>query len=394
VKLIDCHIVSEWLKVFVLCLGVTLGVVLLFDLSDDLPDLIGFNASIKAICRYYLVLIPSFLPAVLPLSLMVSILFSLGTLHRNNEIIAMRACGLSLFQITRSLWAAGVVISGVLFFLNAHWIPSSVESARKILESYDFKHQIEKEKTKEIPIGLIYNLSFYNEKEGRLWFMNSFSEATFEAYGLTIYQMDKQKNVITHFNANRAFFDEYKGHWVLKQSRIIRFEKGKQIFSLSFDDLEKDCKELKQQNNRERLENLQRIKEEIENFTEEPGMMKSLKKRPKDLSLFELKTLLDQLSFSSDSRINHYMIRYHTILANPFSCFIVVGIAIPFSIAAVRVNPMVGVCRSFGLFLLYFLVSTLCTLMGEVQIISPILAVWGPNTLALVFTFFLCKKVF
>ena len=103
VTLIDRYVFSEWVKAFSLTLGATLGILVLEDLYDDLPDFLGYGAGGSEILTYYLVLLPSFLPSVIPLSLLVSILFSLGGQHGRNEVIAMRACGLSLFRLSRSL---------------------------------------------------------------------------------------------------------------------------------------------------------------------------------------------------------------------------------------------------------------------------------------------------
>ena len=68
-------------------MGLTLGLLLMEDMYDDLPDLLAYGANFMDVAWYYLVLLPSFLPIVLPLALLISVLFSLGNLHRNNEII-------------------------------------------------------------------------------------------------------------------------------------------------------------------------------------------------------------------------------------------------------------------------------------------------------------------
>ena len=140
----DRYIFSEWVKTFALAMGLTLGLLLMEDMYDDLPDLLAYGANIGDVAWYYRVLLPSFLPIVLPLALMISVLFSLGNLHRNNEIIAMRACGLSLYKLTRSLWTMVIVFTFLLFYLNAQLVPWSVEQSRKIWDNYAFAEQLTK----------------------------------------------------------------------------------------------------------------------------------------------------------------------------------------------------------------------------------------------------------
>ena len=162
---IDRHIFCEWLKAFTLALGVILGLLLLEDMYDDLPDLLEYGAGPWEVARYYVVLTPSLLPTILPLALIISILFSLGNLHRNNEILALRAGGLNLWRITRSLWLAGGALSLLLLYLNAHLVPRSVELSRTIRENYAFASELQTHRADQV--GIINNLAFYNNKERR-----------------------------------------------------------------------------------------------------------------------------------------------------------------------------------------------------------------------------------
>ncbi len=367
-NLIDRHIFGEWLKTFALALGVTLGMLLLEDLYDDLPDLLGFGAGPKEIARYYLLLTPSFLPAVLPLALMVSILMSLGGLHRGNEIIALRSCGLSLLRITRTLWLTGLGLTGLLLYLNAELVPWSVEQSRLIRENLEFSSQLS-ERTEE-KVGLLNNLAFHNRRERRMWFMNSFSEYTYQGFGISVSSFDERDRETSRLMAGEGYFDDIEGHWVFLNGREITFgEDGSDsIRSLPFD------------------------KKSLPDFKEEPNLMKALEKRPKDLSFLELRQVLEKLSVGDDPRVRAYEVRYNGILANPFSALIVVGLAVPFAVSGVRVNPMIGVSKSFGLFFAYYLGSTLCTIFGERGILTPLVAAWLPIGAMLLLALWLHRK--
>ncbi len=367
-NLIDRHILSEWLKTFVLALGVTLGLLLLEDLYDDLPDFLGFGAGPGEIVRYYWLLVPSFLPTVLPLALLVSILMSLGGLHSGNEIIAMHSCGLSLLRITRTLWLAGICFTGLLLYLNAHLVPWSVEQSRLLRENLEFSSQLSEQP--EDQVGLIHNLAFHNRQERRLWFMNRFSEYTYQGYGITVSTFDERNRETARLVAGEGFFDDIEGHWVFLNGREITFGKdgSDPIRSLPFD---------------RKIEPA---------FQEDPNLMKALEKRPKDLSFFELRRVLDKLSAGDDPRLRAYEVRYNGILANPFSALIVVGLAAPFAVSGVRVNAMIGVAKSFGLFFLYYLGSTLCTIMGERGLLAPLAAAWLPIGAMLLLALWLHRK--
>ncbi len=365
---IDRYIFLEWLRCFALALAATLGILLLEDIYNDLPDLLRFGVGGREVLSYYIVLLPSFLPAVLPISLLISILLGLGNLHRHNEITALRAIGLSLWRISRILWIVGFVLSAGLFYLNAHLVPSSIEKARAMRERFAAFHHLAG--GTESDIGVIHNLTYYNHRENRLWFFNRFIEFENRGHGVTVSELYEAGGEAHRIVANEVSFDPEDEGWVFLDGRLIEFnaETGEAFRSLPFD------------------------RRSYLDFEEDPSLMRSLEKRPKDLSLFQLHHVLANLRAWDDPRLPAYEVQYHSILANPFSIVIVIGLAVPFAVSGVRVNPMVGVAKTIGLFFVYYLVANLATLMGEREIIEPAVAGWVPNSIMVLTALWLNRR--
>lgn len=407
-KTVDFYIFYRWLEAFLVTLLATLGILLLEDMSDNLFDLIEVSPGALEILRYYLILLPSLLPTVLPISLMISILISLGTLHRKNEIIALRACGFNLFQITRSLWGVGLFFLAILFFLNAQWVSWSVETSRKVLEHYEYQHYLQKKAPeKDLESKQISNLTFSNPKTNRLWFINEFDTATLFARGVTIYKRDQYDRIIVQYTAAEGFFDEYNRHWVLKKGRVVEFdEQSKPVFSMTFDDLEteeyalaiKAANEPSQSETylsiKQQINDIQKIRQSFTGLTEQPMLMLTFKKSPEDLSLSELKYILQTFASIEDRSLNPYRVRYHQILTTPVICLIIVALGIPFSLSGVRVSPMAGLGKSLGLFFLYFFIASLSAQMGNNGILHPLIAAWLPSILMLTGSVSLYLKAF
>jgi lipopolysaccharide export system permease protein len=359
-RLIDRHVLATWLKSFGGGCAITIGLLLLERMYDTLPDLLGFGATYWQILTYYLMIIPGFLPVILPLAILVSILFSVGSLRKNNEITAMRAGGCSIWEITRTLWLGGVVLSVLLFYLSAQVIPRSVERSREIWDNLAYNRALET--TSSDNVGLIYNLTFYNTKANRLWFINRFSAYTTMAYGVTVSEMDDKGRELRRVIANQAYYDEYQGHWVLEDGRTITFDPATAdpIRSQPF------------------------AKIEMENYTEDPTLMQALEKKPNSLSLKELHTLITELPAKNDPKVRGYLVQYHSLLAAPLSCLLVVGIALPFAMGGNSRNPMVGASQSVVFFFVYFIVARVLSLMGSRGVIDPILSAWIPSILTAV----------
>ena len=341
--LIDRYVFREWFKAFLTSIFVLFGLVLISDIQDNLQDLLAFGAAPLEIGRYYLIKLPSFMPVALPMALMVSLLFSLGQLHRNHEITSLRAAGCSLFRITRSLWLAALVLTGVLFQLNANLVPWSVEQARQIWNDLAYSSAI-KEEIPEEEVGLLYNMTFFNRKDGRLWFINRFNEYNYRAYGITVSEIRPGDGTeLSRLVANEGFYDDLGEGWTFLKGRTTTFdpETGDPVRSLAFEN------------------------EHYRHYKEDPDLMKALEKRPKDLSLSELKTVVDYLRPAEDPRLATYAVTFYDRLFSPVSCLVIIGLAIPFSTTGVRTNPFVSVSKAMALFLLYYLLLNVAQLAGS-----------------------------
>lgn len=361
---LDFYVFREWFKVFLLALLAIVGILLLEAVQNELQDLLGWGAGPRDVLTYYLVLVPGFLPMVLPVALMVSLLFAIGKLHRFREIIAMQACGLNIWRISRTLWLAGAVLAYGLFELNGRLIPWSVEQSRTLADNLRFASELEQRHEDEV--ALIHNLTFYNHAERRLWFINRFNEFNHRAFGITVSEINDRQVEIRRIVANEGHYDGVSGLWTLRRGRVFEFDAatGDPVRSVAFEVRDED------------------------GFNENPDLMKFLEKRPKDLSFFELGMIIGTLDPVSDPRVAAYAVQYYSMLMNPLSCLIVVGLAVPFAVRGVRTNPMVGVSKAMGLFFAYYLLAQIAQVLGK-GYLTPLAAAALPNLTALFLAIYL-----
>ena len=367
-KIVDRYVLWEWFKVFLASMGVTLGILLLHDMYNDLDNLIEYGAGIWRILFYYWLLIPSFIPVVLPVSLLISIIFTLGNFHKNNEITALRAAGMNDLRITRSLWFAGFALSGFLFWINADAVPASVEKSKTLF--INLRHQKEmSESSEDAIIGKIDLLCFNNRKDSRIWFISKFGQAAKKAYGVEINIMDEEGREASKILAKEGVYDDVDQCWFFSGGQQIFFdEQGSPVRSVNFD------------------------KQYYREFTEDPLIMRLSMVKPKDLSLYELQRLLNASGLPDSEAMRPYAVRLASIWASSFACLIVVAIAIPFSIAGVRTNPMVGVSKTAGLFFTYFILDSVFSMLGGSGALPVTLAVWLPNLVMFIFALYLYRK--
>lgn len=356
-NLIDRYILREWLKIFVLVISATVGLLLVQVMYDDLRDLTEKGADFSDIAVYFTIKIPSFLAIVMPVIILVSLLFSLGQLHRNNEIIAMRAAGVGIFRITRMIWITGGLLCGVVWALNASVVPWSVEASRSLVDEIDYRHQAKS--TASDHIGITRVITFDNQRQGRIWFINRVNRyrQPYEAYGVMVSELDAHRREKTRILAREGHLDAQRRCWVFTDGREtwIDPETGDVTRTVAF---------------------AQKI---VPHFNEDPNLMLLFDVKPSDMSLFELRRIIDYFNTEQSPKVTLYSVRYFGLLADTLGPLIIVAIAIPFAVSGVRVNPAVGVSKSLGLFLLYFVLLKAADAFGSRGLIDPLFAAWVPN---------------
>jgi lipopolysaccharide export system permease protein len=355
VNTFDRHLLREWLQILGLVLAATCGLLLLQVLYDDFRDLRELGARGAVLWTYLVVTVPSFLAIVLQLSLLVSLLFVLGKLHRANELTVMRAAGVGFMRLTAPIWVVGLLCCGLMWWLNTTVVPWSVERKNAMYESLQFKH----ESTKGVAvdhIGAIYDVAFDNQIARRMWFFNRYSKAAQRGYGVSVSELDPQRREVRRILAEEGWRDPRRG-WMFARGRELTFapESGELTSSVGF---------------------TERV---VANYKEDPELMLLVDRKPSDLTIFQLERVIDHLETEHSPKVVPYAVRYFGLIADTLGPLIIIAIAIPFAVAGVRVNPAVGVSKSLGLFFLYYLLSTLATTLASRDVISPLVAAWLPN---------------
>lgn len=351
----DRHLLREWLKILGLVVGAMLGLLFAQVLYDDFRTLNDLGARGVDFWVYFFVTLPSFLAIVLPIALLISLLFVLGKLHRANELVVLKAAGISILRITAPVWFIGILACGLTWYLNSTVVPWSVETSRSLRDSLAFRHQ-----SKTLPedrIGVVFSVAFDNRASGRMWFFNRYSQFTRKAYGVSVSELDEHRREQRRIVAAEAWYDPKDQGWIFSQGQELILDPS----------------------SGEMLEPRPFFKRFVPNYNEDPRLMLLIDRKAVDLSAFELRRLINFFAADENPKGLPYAVRYFGLLADTFGPLIVIALAVPFAVSGVRVNPAVGVSKSIGLFFLYYILMNLATTLATKQVIDPMLAAWLPN---------------
>ena len=289
-----------------------MGLLFMQVLYDDFRTLKEIGARGADFWAYFFVTLPGFLALVLPIALLISLLYVLGKLHRANELIVLRAAGVSLLRITAPIWLVGVLACGATWYLNASIVPWSVEASRELRASLGYRHAAQS--MSEEQVGVVYSVAYDNREDNRMWFLNRYSQFTRKGYGVTVGELDGERREVRRLLANEAWYDEERRGWVFREGQTLSMdpETGEMLAPKSFDQLF------------------------MSEYQEDPGLMLIIDRKAVDLSFFELRRLMDFYAVDDNPKGLAYAVRYFGLLADTFGPLLVIALAIPFAVSGVR----------------------------------------------------------
>ena len=119
------------INILVMMLGL-LAMFSFFDLIQELDSLGQGNYGISQMMIFVLLSIPGHVYDVVPVAVLVGMMYSLGTLARNSELVVMRVSGLSLLNIGLILVKVGLLFTALTFFVGELITPISEKMAQRL----------------------------------------------------------------------------------------------------------------------------------------------------------------------------------------------------------------------------------------------------------------------
>src|SRR5207237_8567174 len=129
-KLLDRYVIRNFLQIYFYCIAGFISIWLIFDVSDNISTFIDEHIGLLLVVRYYATQIPQVLIILLPVSLLLSLLFTLGRMSRANEVVSMLTAGVSLPRVLLPLIGMGLLTVAASMALNYSLAPHA-EMARK-----------------------------------------------------------------------------------------------------------------------------------------------------------------------------------------------------------------------------------------------------------------------
>ncbi|MSU21219.1 MAG: YjgP/YjgQ family permease [Pedosphaera sp.] len=361
-RLVDRYLLRELLIPLGYCLFGFLIFWISFDLFAEMHAFQEKGSPAGEIVWYYVIKTPELLTVVMPIALLLALLYALTNHSRHNELVALRGAGVSLGRISLPYLGVGVVFSLALFALNELWVPKTVEASREIL------HRSESSQSALGPGRWQSSLSFHNARAGRFWYIGAFNLDTYEMKSPHVsWQLpDMSNRSLIATNALRT-----NGCWVFYDVQEFVYLSGGKFEDnpsptrtniLAVPEFAETPEQIKSEIKINRLKSIKTAKEAQLSISE----------------IFDYLKLHPELSRDSYALLHTQL---HSRLAWPWTCLVVVLIALPFGAASGRRSAFVGVASSIFICFTFFVLLRLSLALGTSGLIPPWLAAWFPNVL-------------
>lgn len=112
-----------------------------FNYVDQLRDVGTGNYGTLQAAEYVVLIIPRIIYQMMPIAVLIGVIAGLGILANNNELIVMRAAGISINNIIISVMKAGVLLM-VLVVVIGEWVAPVSERYAQILRSVSISNTL------------------------------------------------------------------------------------------------------------------------------------------------------------------------------------------------------------------------------------------------------------
>ena len=347
-KILDRYLSSGFLQGLAYCLAIFFLLFIVIDVFNNLDDFLRQEVPVRIVGSYYLYMLPTIFIQVAPIATLVSILYTLGNLNRRNEIMAIKASGVSAFHILSPYFFMGILISFVILLLNETVVPQSTVTSAAIMDN------LIAQGVKKYEDRAFRNVTMY--KDNKMLFAREFDVLGKTLYDVIIIEDNPGYRLQSKLWAKKARYEE--GRW-------IGYEVGKYQMNRRGDVVGEpevsDTLELP-------------LDEKPEDFIKEASQIQFMNSR-------QLKDYLHHMQGKSKKLVQELSVDLHYKIAFPFVTFVVVLIGAPLAMRSVKGHAIMGIGISFVIVVVYYAIDAVCLAMGKEGYLPPFFAAWFSNLL-------------
>ena len=349
-QFLDFYLLENFFAYFLILLAGFLLLFEVFTFLDLLNDIAQHRTGAVVIVNYFLYLSCYLFYQLAPLACLVAVLVTLGVMAKNNELVAFKAAGVSLYRIALPLLGAGILFATGLFALDATYLPYANQRQDALRNAIKGRPaQTYYQPQRQWIFGdhsKVYNYQFF-DPDKRIF------------GGLSVFELDPATFAVKRrVYAERAHWEPQQSAWILESGWTRDFANGRVAHYEPF------------------------LATELGELDEPPNYFSREVRQSYQMNWWQLQRYIAALG-QAGFDVAQLSVELQKKLAFPLIAPVIILLAIPFSILVGTRGAVGGLALGLSLSITYWAAAALFEAMGSVGQLPAAMAAWAPDAVFL-----------
>ncbi len=349
--IVDKYLAREILKCLVVVLAVVVSLFVIAEFFNKADNFMEAGLPISRLIRYLQLKLPQIIAQITPIGLLLSVLIAFGLMNKNNEIIALKSGGVSVYYLLRPVLTIAVFLAILLFSLSEIVVPITISKANKIWLM----------EVKNKPTITSKQRNIWIKGHRAIYFIQYFNPQNQTISGVILNFFDKEFKLTRRVDAKKGVY--VQGKWVFYDSMEQVLDEESAIYNVRL--------------HSQKAENVDFLPEDL---------MRVFKKSD-EMNIAELFTYIKEVELEGYDATT-FRVDFHARFAYPvlsiIVCLMGTGIAVK---RKSREGPSVSIAFGAAMVFLYWVLHSFCLSLGYGGLLPPVISAWISNII------FLCYGV-
>jgi lipopolysaccharide export system permease protein len=346
--ILNRYIFVEMIPPFVMNLLFFVFVFLMRQILDITNLIVNYQVGASVFFLMLMFSLPYFFVYIIPMSVMMAVLLAFLRLSNDNEIIALKAGGISVYRFMLPVLAFGLVCALFTVFMAVYGMPWGRAAYKQL--AFEVVRS-------NFNLGL-KERRFNDSFDGLMFYVNKIDPASGALMDIFIDDHRKEGARIA-VTAPMGFLfqgeDDATFNLRLRNGAINQVNLAdRSAHLIRFDTYDLQL-----------------------NLNNTVGSARA-GKNEKEMSLSELTAYL-QAAADHDKRYYSALIEFHRKFSIPFACIALAVLAVPLGVQTQTTRRSAGLGIGLAAFLVYYLLLSAGLVLGETGVVPPVIGLWAPN---------------
>ena len=348
---VNRYIFKELIPPYTMNLLFFIFVFLMRQILEITNVIVNYQVSLIAFFLMLAYSIPFFLAYIIPMSVMMSVLLTFLRLSNDNEIVALKASGISIYHLLPPVILFSVINALLTAYMSIYGLPWGQQS---------YKQMAMNVVQSNFNVGL-KERQFNDSFDGVMFYVNKIDLNNNSLKDIYIEDQRNEGFSTTIVSPNgRIFNGEDRLSFILSLNNGVINQvnlKSRAVHAIEFDsyDLQLD------------------LKDAVKNIRQK-------KRKSKEMHLGELVAFLKTEKTKTKNYYSAW-VEFHKKFSIPFACISLGILAVPLGIQSSSSRKSAGLGIGLIAFLIYYLLLSAGLVFSEAGNLSPVVGMWIPNVI-------------